>query len=119
MTGVRNARARVAGTNPGDGDEDWDQDDGGAGTGDGTEGTPGSLGPAAAHSAARPRTSQHRLLRRAAARALYTLLKIACEAAFQSEPAEVRIQPMARAVMERLGHARRGRCEPPPAIGRS
>ncbi|VTJ82949.1 Hypothetical predicted protein, partial [Marmota monax] len=37
---------------------------------------------------ARPHTSQSRLLRREAARALYTLLKIACEAPFQSERAE-------------------------------
>ena len=78
-----------------------------------------SARPAAAHAAFRPRTSQLRLLRRETARALYTLLKIACETASQSEPAEVRILPMARAVMERLGHARRGRGEPPPAIGRN
>lgn len=78
-----------------------------------------SARPAAAHAASRPRTSQLRLLRRETARALYTLLKIACETASQSEPAEVRILPMEKAVMERLGHARRGRGEPPPAIGQS
>ena len=107
--------ARVVGTRTGTGTGTT----GVRGPGTGREETPGSLCPAAAHSGTRPHTSQHRLLRRAAARALYTLLKIACETGFQSELAEVRIQPMARVVMERLGHARRGRCKPLLAIGRS
>lgn len=103
---------------------------GARGTGHGDRGTGRGLGrgrgreqrvprPAAGSLSRSARTSQRRLLRREAARALYTLLKIACEDAFQSEPPEVRIEPMARAVMERLGHARRGRCESAPAIGRS
>lgn len=92
------------GRGPGFGDEGFGDEDGRPGPGPETgtrrAGTPGPLGPTGRGARSlRPRTSQPDSSGARQPAPYIPLLKIACETASQSEPAEVRILPMAKAVM--------------------